>query len=328
MTASRIGFGLLLSIWAVGTSTAQTPLFRSTPLPPPPGEARQSVTPMTASQVLAGDGDKAVSPMSTLQGPSLPPGSVESPWSGEVQAGGYNLPVGANGPITYELNGISGMSFPVLGGVLNNRLVMGWTVGFDGRTLFYNRNHDSAWVLSVGYSYIFNKGQNEVDNAMPIATPRQVQQTNPLTGQPVFDGNGNPVLVRSPIDGLANYTLNSMHRQYFNFGIGHDWWLNGPSTTGNEQSTNWRFSTEIGGRWGTGHVNLVPVNDPTNYLRKSGIIHAMYIGSGLGWERPFGNVVVYGGMNFQWTYNWMNLVPPQDGNLQDFNILFNGGIRF
>ena len=201
-------------------------------------------------------------------------------------------------------------------------------VGVDGRSLFFNQNHDAAWVLILGYSYIFNKGQNEVDNAIDVATPRQRQAIDPITGNLRFDGNGNVILERNPIDGLAKYSVHSFHRQTVNFGIGRDWWLNGPATVGGESGTNWRFGSEIGGRWGVGHVNLIPVDNRNNYLRRAGIHHGLYLGSSISWERPFGNTILYGGMRVQWTYNWMNYVLPQDGDLQDVNILMTLGIRF
>ena len=95
---SRIGFSVALLLWALGSATAQTPMFRTKPFPPPPGEARQTVSPVSASQVLTGEAERAP------QGP-LPAGSGESPWSGGVQAGAYEMPVGGNGPLTYEILG-------------------------------------------------------------------------------------------------------------------------------------------------------------------------------------------------------------------------------
>lgn len=321
MTATRLSLGIAIGVLAVGGAAAQTPLYRTKPLPPPPGEARQVVQPASASQVLTGEPDK-------LPPGPLPAGSVESPWVGGAPAGSYDTTVGGNGPLTYEWVSYTGPSFPILGGVLNNRLNVGWMVGTDARTLFFNQTQDAAWVLVLGYSYIFNKGQDERHMPLDVATPRQRQAINPVTGFPQFDGSGNAVFERNPIDGLATYTVHSFQRQTFNFGLGRDWWLNGPATVGAEQGSNWRFGAEAGGRRGTGHINLIPIDNRTNHLRRAGVHHGFYLGTALTYERAFGNTILYTGLRWQWGYNWMNYVLPQDGDTQDMNLLLSAGIRF
>lgn len=326
MTALRFGLGMALVVTATGIVSAQSPSFRTKPLPPPPGEARQVVQPVSASEVLTGQTESA--PTGTLPAGPLPAGSVESPWCGATPAGAYTNPIGGNGPVTYELLGYTGPSMPVLGGVLNNRLNVGWVVGTDARTLFFNQTHDAANVLIFGYTYTFNKGRNDVANGIDVATPRQRQAINPDTGFPQFDGNGNPVFERNPIDGLARYTVRSFQRQSFNFGVGRDWWLNGPAYVGAASESNWRFGADLGGRWGTGHIDLVPLNNRENYLRRAGVYHGFYAGTSIQYERTFGNTILYTGLRVQWAYNWMNYVLPQDGDMQDVNILMTLGVRF
>ena len=38
--------------------------------------------------------------------------------------------------------------------------------------------------------------------------------------------------------------------------------------------------------------------------------------------------ILFGGLRGEWGHNWMNLVPPQDGNIQDVNVLLTLGVRF
>jgi hypothetical protein len=305
---------------AIGTVAAQTPLYRSKPLPPPPGEARQVIKPVSASEVLTGQPEKPAVPAAPA---ALPPGSVESPFSGAGPAGDYNGWTGSTGALTYELMGYNGPSFPVLGGILNNRLTVGWTVGFDSRTLFFNEDHTAAWTLILGYSYTFNKGQDEQVNAAEVATARQIQ-----TG---VDANFNPIFSRNPIDGLAPQYIRALHRQSFNFGFGRDWWLNGPGVLGQEPVSNWRYGVDVGGRWGTGHVDMMPqfpTDQRSTFFRRGGIYHGVYLSQHLQYERSFGNAILYAGFRTQWGYNFMNMVPPNDGDLQDFNFTMIYGVRF
>jgi hypothetical protein len=318
MTATRWGLGIVWSILLSGIVAAQTPLYRSKPLPPPPGEARQVVKPVSASEVLTGEAERPAMPA----GP-LPAGSIESPWCGGALAGDCNGPTGGNGPLTYEIMGYTGPSFPILGGTLNNRLVVGWMTGFDTRTLFFNQDQTAAWTLILGYSYTFNKGQDEQVNSIEVATPRQIQ-----TG---VDSNFNPIFTRNPIDGLSAQYIRALHRQTVNFGFGRDWWLNGPGALGSEPASNWRVGSEVGGRWGTGHVNFqtqFPSNQQATFFRRGGVHHGIYLGSHVQYERSFGSAVLYSGMRLQWGFNWMNYVPPTDGDLQDLNVHWTFGVRF
>ena len=82
------------------------------------------------------------------------------------------------------------------------------------------------------------------------------------------------------------------------------------------------------GRWGNARVNLIPVSDPTNYLRKSSILHALVLGVHWNAEMPMGAWVCFAGVRAEYVFNWTNVVPPQDGNVQDLNILLNLGVRF
>jgi hypothetical protein len=313
MISKRLILGLFSSIALLGLAKAQTPLYRSKPLPPPPGDARQVIKPVSATDVLTGE-----NPQPQMMPGPLPAGSIESPWCGGVQAGDCNNSIGGNGPLTYEIIGYTGPSFPILGGVLNNRLTVGWMVGADTRTLFFNQERDAAWVLVLGYSYIFNKGQDEQVKEIDVLTRSFVDDLTVQGGR------------RRVGDALLGQYVTALHRETLNFGFGRDWWLNGPGSLGNEPASNWRVGTEIGGRWGTGHVNLVPkqFTPPFDYNRRGGVYHGIYLSAYTNYERSFGNVIMYSGLKVQWAYNWMNYVPPQDSDLQDLNILMTFGVRF
>ena len=46
------------------------------------------------------------------------------------------------------------------------------------------------------------------------------------------------------------------------------------------------------------------------------------------WEYPMGAWSLFGRLLSEFGHNWMNLVPPQDGNVQDINALLTLGVRF
>lgn len=239
--------------------------------------------------------------------PTLPPGSYASPWCGENGCAG---PVGGNGPVTYEIYALVGPSLSVGGGPLSSAIKTGITTGGGARTLWFTRDNMAAWAFDLGITYTHNEGQ--ADQTRNVATPR----TNPLTGERVFP------------DGLADYQVRNLVRTNFNFGIGRDWWLWGPGSLQTEQGDNLRVGADVGGRWGTAHVDLVPRADPANYLKRTGVIHGMYIGLHANGERPVGNWIFTYGVRAEWGYTITNIIPPLGGDIHDINLLFTIGARF
>jgi hypothetical protein len=225
-------------------------------------------------------------------------------------------PVGANGPLTYELYTRTGPSFVIGGGnVFAGALEFGWNVTGGGRSLFYNQAGDSAWYLDLGLGYTYTRGGDRVIN---VFSPRERISDE---GDPNFGQLAGP-------DEIHPFRVRALHRTTFNYALGRFWWLNGPGYLPAEADWNSRVGFDVGGRWGTNHVDLEPVAEPTNYLRRSGISHGIYVGANWDWERPMGAWVLFGGLRAEWGHNWMNLVPPQDGNVQDINALLTLGVRF
>ena len=54
----------------------------------------------------------------------------------------------------------------------------------------------------------------------------------------------------------------------------------------------------------------------------------MYVVTGLNWEKPFGNATLFAGLRAEWSYNWMNLLAPNNSDIIDVNLLMNFGVRF
>jgi hypothetical protein len=134
-------------------------------------------------------------------------------------------------------------------------------------------------------------------------------------------------------DGLAEHIVRGLHRTNFNFAIGRDWWLKDvgylrPQPTG---VWNTRLGMDVGGRWGTSHVDLVParIDNPRNdYLRKRSTTHAVFVSFRTDWERQVGGWIFFTGVRSQLDYTWTNVVPPKGGDIVGINFLFHAGVRY
>jgi len=263
--------------------------------------------------------EEAADPVGTLTGQPLPmttngvpPGSYPSPFF--TDGPGCAGPLGRNGRIGYDLYSYTGPTIAVGEGWLARQLQTGWMTGGGGRSLFFNRSHDAAWAVDLGLSYQFNRG------SVGHYTNLELRQA------PIVIGN-----TRSPRpDILAEQAIRGLSRTNFNFGIGRDWWYWGPGTVGVESGWNYRFGTTVGGRWGTAHVDMIPQNETANgdYARRQGVTHGLFIESHATVEVPMGAWILFGGLRTEWGYDWMNLIPPMQSNLHNFNILMTAGIRF
>jgi len=182
------------------------------------------------------------------------------------------------------------------------------------KSLFFNTAGDAAWTFDLGLSYTYNRGSN--DDFLDLFL-RQPDRTNQFTG-----------LVEPVADRFETTRIRGLHRTSFNFGLGRDWFLWGVGVPGGEEGLNLRVGTDIGGRWGTAHVDLVPVFEENGYNRRQGVYHGMYLGFHSNFELPMGGWVLFGGTRLEWGYDWMNLVPPVKGDVQSVNMLFTGGVRY
>jgi hypothetical protein len=97
-----------------------------------------------------------------------------------------------------------------------------------------------------------------------------------------------------------------------------------------ENGWNLRVGGDVGGRWGTAHVDLLPQDVAAfgNYQRRQGVYHGFFLAPHINAEVPMGSWILFGGFRAEWSYDWMNLVPPLRGNLSSVNLLFTIGARF
>lgn len=263
--------------------------------PPPP----------SAVDTLVGPGG---TPLPAVSNPI--PGAVYSPWVGDNPAGGCCGPVGANGPITYEPYLRTGPVLLTGGGPLTAvTKTFGWNVQGGARSLFFNPAGDAAWVFDLGVGYSQNEGR---------AAQRPL---NIEIGAVKFGGGLNKQLFA--------VGLTELRRTSFNFGFGRDYFLNGPGVVGlAPEYTNFRVGWDVGGRWGTGSAHFEPFGDPGGYRRRQGVFHSVYGAGQATWEQPMGSWTFFLGGRVEWAYNWTNLIPPNDGEFRDLNLLLTTGVRF
>jgi hypothetical protein len=222
--------------------------------------------------------------------------------------------MGHDGRIGSETYVSTGVTIPFGAGDFVHRLELGWMVEAGGRALFFNEAHDAAWVGDLGVSYQYNRGNQWSGTNLNV---RQPQIANPTTGIP-----------QNQPDILTNVIVRDIDRTNFNFAFGRDWWLWGPGATGVENDWNLRVGTLVGGRYGTAHVDLVPVADPFGYFRRQGVTHGFFFEVHANVEVPLGSVILFSGVQIQYGYDWTNIAPPFAGDIQNVNVMLTAGFRF
>jgi hypothetical protein len=214
--------------------------------------------------------------------------------------------------IGYELYLQNGPTWPVGGSDLRHHLGMGWMVGGGGRSLFFNTNHDAAWVIDLGVSYQYNRGDQDDAAGLFVRQP------------PVTVGG----VTSAQPDKLLPMVIHDLDRTNFNYALGRDWWLWGPGATGLSNGWNLRVGAMIGGRWGTAHVDLVSKTVPGVFSRRQNATTGVFVASHMTFEIPMGTTIFFTGLEFQWGYDWTNLIPPLTGDMASYNLLMTAGIRF
>ena len=265
---------------------------------PPPGQLPAAAPPSATNVLTAPPGQPG----------AYPPGTVTYPGCGP---GGCCGPFGRNGPVGYELYSRTGPSVPIGGGAFEGRLNVGWEVEGGIRTLFFNPPGSAAWVLDLGISYTYNRG-NQLNNPLMTFARPATDSTGAITGP----------------DQLAVFGIRGLHRTDLNVAIGRDWFTNGPGFTGGGSKVNWRYGADIGYRYGRAHVDLVPQDNPGNYARRSGITDSILFGGHVDREVNLGGWIFFSGMRIEYVYTWTNVIPPQNGDLVTMNFLMYAGVRY
>jgi hypothetical protein len=168
-----------------------------------------------------------------------------------------------------------------------------------GRALLFNAANDAAITAQIGLAFQYNDGSGKV---APYNFFRLPVRTRDL-----FRWSGT-------------------------WAVGRDWFLIGQGPFGN--GNNLRFGADIGGHYGTSHVNLNVLNvanDPFNqkaYLRRQDQFGGFVLGTHADIVIPFPSWVLFAGIRSEWGYDWSTLLLVQNSSIQNVNILFTLGFRY
>jgi hypothetical protein len=269
----------------------------------------------------AGSGAGPADPLGTLTGqqqqPAAPPGeypigTYPSPYY--VDGPGCCSPLERAGRIGYDIYAFSGVNF-VFGSGLPHYLYTGYDLGASVRTLFFDASHTAAWTIDLGGSFTHNFG---VETHNPV---------NLYIRQPVSVNSTTGATTNQP-DLLEFSAIHGIDRSSFNYNLGRDWWLWGSGNTGGMQGPNVRVGGWIGGRYGTAHVDVIPLTSADQYARRQNAFEGITVGVHMDYEVPMGGWILFGGVKAEYGYDWTNLIPPLGGNLQNINVQISVGLRF
>jgi hypothetical protein len=300
----------------------EEPGYPTRPQVPPPTAGPPAVDSLGQMSAPGGGAARPADPVGTLTGqpqqpppaayPEYGPGTYPSPYY--VDGPGCCGPMERAGRIGYDLYSFSGVNF-VFGSGLPHYLYTGYDLGASVRTLFFDATHTAAWTVDLGGSFTHNFGVESKDpQNLYVRQPASVNSTtNVVTPQP---------------DLLVFAGIHAIDRSSFNYNLGRDWWLWGSGNTGGEQGPNLRVGGWIGGRYGTSHVDVILLNQVNGYARRQNAFEGINFGAHMSYEVPMGSWILFGGIRAEYGYDWTNLVPPIQGNLQNINVQFTAGIRF
>jgi hypothetical protein len=206
-------------------------------------------------------------------------------------------PVGGHGAITYDLYFRTGFSFPVGGGTISQSLNTGWMFRGGARTLFFDPQGSSAWLIDTHLDYTYNSGKAN----KPLA----------FFGLPT--------------------TLSSLSRWNVGLGLGKEWYTNGPGfVTPNANWTNMSYGFDVGGRWGTtsAHYNLTRGVRGLMREREYDVTGGLFGGLNLNYEFPMGGWTFLLGGRLEGAMTFTDVLRGYGGTLYDVNLLLSAGVRY
>ncbi|HJZ91716.1 MAG TPA: hypothetical protein VKE40_12650 [Gemmataceae bacterium] len=301
-----------------GIGAGQTPARLPAPLSPPPPIATLPGGTIVGSSVLTPAAPIATvevqTPMPLPPGtppiagivppPAAPPVSV-CPGPGCVAPAGTPPlalvpgvqpdccgPVGSHGPLGQEVYFRVGPSVPLGEGIFVKNLNVGWVAQVGGRAQFFDPPGDSAWVVDAHLHYEYNDAGG--------------QDTSIFRGTPV--------------------TIRSLYRWAVGLGAGRDWYQHSPGFVAGLYDANFRFGWDVGGRWGTGHVEMNPILETDGFRRHHDVFGQAFVGLLATMEVPVGGWSFVCGGRLEADRTFSDFLP--GGSFYDLSFLLEIGVKY
>jgi hypothetical protein len=203
-------------------------------------------------------------------------------------------PIGGDGPIRMGIFLRTGPVLPVHGGFLSGTTSTGWTIEGGGDSYFFNTTRDAAWIVELSVSHDYN--------------------------------NGNRPFLTYFLEG-DHVSTDTLNRTFINIGFGREWWLLGSACS---CERTWRAGVDAGYRYGTARLDVHQFDNASGeFERLNGMVAGPYAALHTDVEFPCGCCCVFfAGVRAEWDYTFMNLVPLQNNDLMDVNLLLNIGVRY
>lgn len=274
----------------VGSNRPQvaTPSILATAEPATP--MLSSATPLVAAPLPTSDILLALTPNAGSQGHPMMGGQTAAPTCANGTCCG---PIGGNGPIGQEMYFRVGAAWALGNNALAKPLNIGWNAQIGGRSQFFDPTGDSAWVVDGHLSFTFND-----------AGPGDVATFN-----------------------LEPVTVRSLRRWAVGVGFGRDTFLNAPGFVVGTWDANFRFGWDIGGRWGSGSVDLNPIFEENGYRRHQDVFAQTFAGLMATMEMPVGAWTAIAGSRLEWNYTMSDILP-KGGSFHEIVVQFEVGVRY
>jgi len=202
-------------------------------------------------------------------------------------------PIGAHGPIGQEVYFRFGPAVPFGSTELGNSLNIGWNLQLGTRAEYFDPSGTAAWALDAHIYYGYNNA-----------------------------GGQDLVFVRNDL-----CTIRALHRWAFGVAGGRDYFLSGPGFVGGLWDANARYGYDVGGRYGTGHIDAQPITDPTGYRRKQDVFGQAFLAAHGDVEVPMGAWTFLAGGRLEGTYTSGKWLVSQN-TFYEVSLLLTLGVRY
>jgi hypothetical protein len=177
--------------------------------------------------------------------------------------------------------------------VLSRNLNRGFTIQFGGRSQLFDSDGAAAWAIEPHITFSNNKGKEK-----DIIT---------LGGEAV--------------------RISGLYRWAVGVGLGRDYFLARPGFVLDTWDMNFRLGWDVGGRWGTGHVDFSPAFEFDGYRRNHDVFAQTFAGITGTMEMPMGAYTALFGGRVEWDYTFSDFVPRGSG-FHEINAMLMLGVRY